>query len=52
MQVRQKHEAEAVVIGLQGGDGETGTETKGTHVVVIVLASDSNEGASLWSALR
>lgn len=30
---------------------EVGTETKGTHVVVIVLASDSNEGALLWSSL-
>lgn len=30
---------------------EVGTEKKGTHVVVIVLASDSNEGALLWSSL-
>lgn len=29
---------------------EVRTETKGTYVVVIVLASDSNEAALLWSS--
>lgn len=31
--------------------GQRVRETKGTYVVVIVLASDSNEGALLWSSL-